>query len=202
MKEELTLFADPLLQAGFPVVRIDLPGQGESPPPLPVDAEAGALAALETLGIETFFAGGISLGAYFALRLAAAAPARALGVFGVSPPCIVTPEQWSRQPEVIWQYLDLYFATETRAETLRIGQEMTLDDVLSRLLCPVLLYHARRDRISLPDAPQRYRAALQHLRLTDRIVPDRHGCLSHLPQIAAEAARWCREEVSSPRPAN
>jgi hypothetical protein len=38
-KEELTVLADPLLAAGFPVLRLDLPGQGESPPPLTIQSE-------------------------------------------------------------------------------------------------------------------------------------------------------------------
>ena len=194
-KEELWVLGDPLLAAGHPVLRIDLPGQGESPAPLSIDAERVLMHALDELGVSAetgCFAGGISLGAYFALRLAGADPGRVRGVFGVSPPAIVTPEQWAKQEEVVWQYLDLYFATESRDETYRIGLSMRLDDVVSGVACPVLLYHASYDPISLPDRRERYQAALAHAPLTDHMLSDMHGCTLHLKDtIAPAVVDWC-----------
>lgn len=199
-KEELTLLGDPLLAAGHPVLRLDMPGQGESPPPLVPDAEKLLIRGMDEMGFTSetgYFAGGISLGAYFALRLAGADRTRVRGAFGVSPPAIITPEQWARQEEVIWQYLDLYFATETREQTYRTGLSMTLDDVVSDVTCPVLLYHATVDPISLPDVAERYRAALSHAPLTDKMVKDWHGCILHLKDpIAPEIIAWCEEIMS------
>ena len=194
VKEELTVLADPLLAAGHPVLRLDLPGQGESPHPLMVDTEKLLIQALNELGVtpaQGVIAGGISLGSYFALRLAGADRGRVRGVFAISPPAIVTPAQWAKQPEIIWQYLDLYFATETRDETLRLGMAMTLDDVVADITCPVLLYHAERDTISLPDVAARYREALAHALLTDHLLPDTHGCSLHLRDpISAQVTAW------------
>lgn len=194
VKEELTVLADPFLAAGHPVLRLDLPGQGESPHPLMVDTEKLLMQALSEFGItpeQGVIAGGISLGSYFALRLAGADRDRVRGVFAISPPAIVTPAQWARQPEIIWQYLDLYFATETRDETLRLGMAMTLDDVVADITCPVLLYHAQRDTISLPDVAARYREALAHAPLTDYLLPDTHGCSLHLRDpISAQVTAW------------
>jgi pimeloyl-ACP methyl ester carboxylesterase len=169
VKEELAVLGDPLLAAGHTVIRLDLPGQGESPPPLQIETERLLIAALDELGItpdQGAFAGGISLGSYFALRLAGVDRERIRGVFGISPPAIITPDQWAKQPEIIWQYLDLYFATETRHESLRLGMAMKLDDVVADITCPVLLYHAANDSISLPDKAERYREALAHAPLT------------------------------------
>lgn len=208
-KEELALLGDPLLAAGHPVLRLDLPGQGESPPPLVPDAEKLLIRGLDEMAFtaETgYFVGGISLGAYFALRLAGADRKRAWGAFGISPPAIITPEQWAKQEEVIWQYLDLYFATETREETYHTGLSMTLDDMVSDVACPVRLYHATVDPISLPDVAERYRAALSHAPLTDKMVNDWHGCILHLKNpIAPEIIAWCEEiaagqEQPSPAP--
>jgi pimeloyl-ACP methyl ester carboxylesterase len=194
VKEELTVLADPLLAAGHPVLRLDLPGQGESPPPLLIETERLLIQALDELGItptQGVIAGGISLGSYFALRLAGADRQRVQGVFGVSPPAIITPAQWARQPEIIWQYLDLYFATETREETLRLGLSMKLDDVVADITCPVLLYHAANDFISLPDKAERYREALAHAPLTEHTLPDTHGCTLHLRDpISAQVTAW------------
>lgn len=210
-KEELAVLADPLLAAGHPVLRLDLPGQGESPPPLSPTTERLLQEALDELGITQeggCFAGGISLGALYALRLGGVDGPRVRGVFGISPPAIITPEQWARQEEVIWQYLDLYFATETREETRRLSLAITLDDVISRIGCPVLLYHASRDPISLPDKRERYRAALTHVRLTDYVLDDIHGCAHHLTgTIGPQLVAWCAGsaaadvEESPPAPA-
>jgi pimeloyl-ACP methyl ester carboxylesterase len=194
-KEELAVLADPLLGAGHPVLRLDLPGQGESPPPLPIQIERLLRGALDELGVtpETgCFAGGISLGAHCALRLAGADGARVRGVFGISPPAIITPEQWRRQEEIIWQYLDIYFATASRGETRRLCLCLTLDDMVSRIACPVLLFHAIRDPISLPDKVERYRAALSHVPLSDHLLEDFHGCTLHLKNtIAPHVVAWC-----------
>lgn len=201
-KEELAVLADPLLAAGHPVLRLDLPGQGESPPPLALDAERLLVGALDELGVDAptgCFAGGISLGAHFALRLGGADPARVRGVFGVSPPAIVTPEQWARQEEVIWQYLDLYFGRDDRQETRRIALSMTLEDRAADLACPVLLFHAARDPISLPDKAERYRGALSHVPLEDQILEDFHGCALRLRDTVAPAVvAWCERTAAVP----
>jgi pimeloyl-ACP methyl ester carboxylesterase len=200
VKEELAVLGDPLLAAGHPVIRLDLPGQGESPPPLLIETERMLMQALDELGItpeQGVFVGGISLGSYFALRLAGADRARVRGVFGISPPAIITPEQWAKQPEIIWQYLDLYFATETRHESLRLGMAMKLDDVVADITCPVLLYHAANDSISLPDRVERYREALAHAPLTDHVLLDSHGCTLHLRDpISSDIVSWA-EGISS-----
>jgi pimeloyl-ACP methyl ester carboxylesterase len=190
-KEELAVLADPLLAAGHPVLRLDLPGQGESPAPLGPDAERLLAAALDEMGFGAVFAGGISLGAFYALRLAAA-DRRVRGVFGVSPPAFTTPADWARQPEVIWQYLDVYFATETRAETRRRALGLTLDGAGVAICCPVLLFHGARDRINPPDADARCRAALPNAALASHRLPDRHACLLHLRgTIGPQIASWC-----------
>ena len=191
-KEELSLLTDPLLDAGFTVVRMDLPGMGESSGPLQADAERRISRALDEMRPSAcpVIAGGISLGAHFALRLAALDPVRVRGAFGVSPPAVVTGEQWSRIPEIVYQYLDLYFATDTRSATYRACLGLTLTDCAPRIACPVRLYHAMNDRIAQPDARERFRAVLTHASLTDRSYTDRHGCLTHLSEIASDIAAW------------
>jgi pimeloyl-ACP methyl ester carboxylesterase len=100
--------------------------------------------------------------------------------------------------EVIWQYLDLYFATQTRDETLRLGLSMVLDDIIDEIRCPVLLYHASRDTISLPDVAERYRAALSHTHLNEHRVDDTHGCMLHLKStITPSIVAWCEATLAS-----
>jgi pimeloyl-ACP methyl ester carboxylesterase len=196
-KEELAILADPLLAAGHPVLRLDLPGQGESPSPLDLDVERLLTAAQNEIGIEALFAGGISLGAFYALRLAAT-NSQVLGVFGVSPPAFTTRADWARQPEVIWQYLDLYFATETRAETQDRALALTLDGVGACICCPVLLFHGTQDRINPPDADVRYRTTLPNATLTSYHLSDRHACLLHLKgHIGPGVAAWCGQIVGA-----
>jgi pimeloyl-ACP methyl ester carboxylesterase len=193
IKEELTSLGDTLLAAGHPVIRLDLPAQGESPGALPLNAERLLSEALGELGIQKLFVGGISLGAFFALRLAGT-DSRVLGAFGVSPPAITTLEDWQRQPEVIWQYLDCYFDTATRADTYTQACGLTLAELAPTITCPVLLFHGRYDRISPPEAPARYRELLTEARLTEQMVEDGHACLSHLRDpIAPEVAKWACE---------
>jgi pimeloyl-ACP methyl ester carboxylesterase len=193
-KEELVPLADPLLEAGHPVLRLDMPGQGESPAPLEPESERLLRSALDEMGYtasEGVFLGGISLGSYYALRIAATDPERVCAVFAVSPPAIVTGDDWARQMEIIWQYLDIYFDTPTREETHRIALNLHLNGLGERVTCPVLMYHGTRDRINVPDARERYREILASAPLTDYLLPDIHACPWHLgPRIGPEAARW------------
>jgi pimeloyl-ACP methyl ester carboxylesterase len=192
-KEELAPLADPLLAQGHPVLRLDLPGQGESIPPLQPDSEAQILTALEEMGIDQCFIGGISLGSFYGLRLTAQIPERVHGVFAVSPPAIQTPDEWARQMEIIWQYLDHYFAAPTREQTYRLAQQLTLEGVGEVINCPVLIYHATLDRINPPTARESYRNLLTNAPLTDFLLPDTHACPYHLrPRIAPEVADWVR----------
>ena len=74
---------------------------------------------------------------------------------------------------------------------------MVLDDVIDDVRCPVLLYHARHDTISLPDVAERYRAALSHTRLTEHSVNDIHGCTLHLKSVIAPAiVAWCEATLA------
>ena len=194
VKEELTALADPLLRAGHSVLRLELPGQGESPAPLRSDLDARLRACLDEMGWTAqtgVFAGGISLGAFFALRLAGIDNQRVRAAFGVSPPAFTTPDDWARQPEVIWQYLDIYFGGATRQETYENALRLHMDDLRDNFTGPVLLYHGIRDRINPPDVPRRWRHALPYARLTEVLLPDGHACLGHLrSRIGPESARW------------
>ena len=200
-KEELTVFADPLLAQGHPVLRLDMPGQGESPAPLSPTLETILQGALDEMGFtaaEGVILGGISLGSYFSLRLAAVEPRRVRAVFGVSPPAIVTPADWARQLEIIWQYLDIYFGCETREQTHRLALTLHLDPLGTQVRCPVLLYHGTQDRICVPDARERYREILPCAPLTDYLLPDVHACPMHLsPRIAPEVVRWLKQVIGS-----
>ncbi|GAB4454444.1 MAG: hypothetical protein OHK0029_09020 [Armatimonadaceae bacterium] len=192
-KEELTPLADPLLEQGHPVLRLDLPGQGESPHPLRPDSELLLLDAVNEMRWSRFFVGGISLGSFYALRLAATAPERVCGVFAVSPPAILNEQEWANQLEIIWQYLDYYFDTETRQETHELAMQLNLEDCADRVGCPVILYHATKDRINSPRAREIYRDLLPSADLTDFLLPDAHACPYHLrPRIGPEISRWAQ----------
>lgn len=193
-KEELVPLADPLLAQGHPVLRLDLPGQGESLGPLELDSEHLLKSALDEMGFtasEGVYMGGISLGSYYALRLAAIDPDRVRAVYAVSPPAIMTHDDWAGQMEIIWCYLDVYFGTATRKETHQIAMNLHLNELGERITCPVLLYHGAQDRICVPNARECYREILVNASLTDYLLPDIHACPWHLaPRIGPEAAKW------------
>lgn len=197
IKEELAVLADPLLAQGHPVLRLDMPGQGESPCPLSLNTEEILRDAMDEMGFteaEGIIVGGISLGSYYGLRLTAIDPRRVRAAFAVSPPAIVTEDDWAGQIEIIWQYLDIYFGCADRSDTHKLAMNLHMDGIAEEIRCPVLMYQGTLDRINVPNARELYRGMLRNAEVTDFLLPDLHACPWHLsPRIAPEVAGWIRK---------
>ncbi len=204
-KEELAVLSNPLLNQGHSVLRLDIPGQGESPCPLRLNTEELIRDALDEMGFsetEGIIVGGISLGSYFGLRLAAIDPKRVRAAFAVSPPAIVTEEDWARQIEIIWQYLDIYFGCGDRSETHQLALNLHMNGLAEEICCPVLMYQGTRDRINVPNARELYREFLKNAEVTDFLLPDLHACPWHLgPRIAPEVVQWIAKVTESTKDA-
>jgi esterase/lipase len=206
-KEELAVLSIPLLEQGHSVLRLDMPGQGESPCPLTPNTEVLLRDAMDEMGFtetEGIIVGGISLGSYFGLRLAAIDPRRVRAAFAVSPPAIVTEEDWARQMEIIWQYLDIYFGCADRSETHKLALNLHMEGIAEEIRCPVLMYQGTLDRINVTNARELYRTMLKNAQVTDFLLPDLHACPWHLsPRIAPEVVGWIQrvteEATDAPR---
>lgn len=152
VKEENLAFSELLLKRGLAVVCLDGPGQGETRQHLPLvdDYErfVGPLVrhvaqrpeiAPERLGIV-----GFSFGGYLAPRVAAFLPeVSACAVLGG---CYDL-SYWERLPELLKEDFRYLFGVETWSQAAQRVRGVSLEPVLPRLRCPLLVVHGKRDGI-------------------------------------------------------
>jgi len=184
IKEELGVILERLPAAGYGVAGLDLPGTGENPGPLPLDAQRIGTAALDhLLAHDAIDAGrvallGISLGAYWCFKIAAEDPRPRLAV-GISTP-VMDARQWRRLPRRLWRAFQGAFATADIPGARRLATRMTLEGVFQEVRCPTLLFHGSRDRLPIagviPWLMARGRMPIEAI-----VYPRaRHGCVDLL----------------------
>ncbi len=184
VKEDLDFMANFFLQAGFATLRLDLPGFGESPGALPMDSEKICSKAIDLLmaksniqksGIVSI---GISLGSYWTMKTAAVDPRIKLAV-GISTPVIMG-KQWNKLPKRYWQYFKKCFAARDLVEARVIAKQLSLEQTMDKINCPILLFHGQKDKISRADAMELLLNDIQTTVYPYVYADSSHGCVNKL----------------------
>jgi 2,6-dihydroxypseudooxynicotine hydrolase len=196
-KEELRATEDTFLERGLATFSVDGPGQGEAEYDLPIrgDWSAPAEAILEALdGIPEVDATrvavwGVSLGGYYAPRVAAALGARVAACVALAGPydfgaC------WPRLPELTRRT----FAVRSRAadddEARAIASTLSLEGVADAITAPLLIVFGRQDRlIPWPHAERLRDAAGGEVELL-MLEDGNHGCANVAPWHRPYTADW------------
>ena len=195
VKEELQATAEYMLARGLAVIAIDGPGQGEAEYELPIEPayERVATAVVDYLegrdDIDPARIGGfgVSLGGYYAARVAAYEP-RVKAVVALAGPY-----QWSLDWDILPPQTRATFqrrsGATTESEAREKAAQLTLEDAAARITTPLLVAAGGRDR--LVPAHHAERLAREAPGAELMLYPDgSHGLTNHAFESRSKMADW------------
>jgi alpha-beta hydrolase superfamily lysophospholipase len=196
-KEELRSTEETFLDRGMATFSIDGPGQGEAEYDLPIrgdwsaPAEAiwAALDGLAEVDTGRLAVWGVSLGGYYAPRVAAALGDRVRACVALAGPFDFG-DCWDQLPELTRRTFQVRSRAGTDAEAKQIAHTLTLDGVAEKITAPLLIVFGRRDRLIPWQHAERLREAaggpVELLMLED----GNHGCANVAPWHRPWTADW------------
>ena len=195
VKEELQATAEYLLARGLAIIAIDGPGQGEAEYELPIEpayervasAVADYLEGRDDIDPARIGGFGVSLGGYYAARVAAYEP-RIKAVV-----TLAGPYQWSLDWDILPPQTRATFqrrsGATTPAQAREKAAELTLEDAAARIRIPLLVAAGGRDR--LVPAYHAERLAREAPGAELMLYPDgSHGLTNHAFESRSEMADW------------
>jgi pimeloyl-ACP methyl ester carboxylesterase len=199
-KEEFFHLEEAFLQRGMATLSIDGPGQGEVGLELPIrpDYEVGvgamldALAGRDDLDLERIGIFGVSLGGYYAPRVAAYEP-RARAVVGLAGPFNFG-DCWDELPPMTKLTFTVKAHAGSEAEARERSRELDLTGVCRNIAVPALYVTGRRD--GLIPWQQTERIARETPQGEFVIYEDgNHGCSNLSCQVRPALADWMRDRL-------
>jgi dienelactone hydrolase len=153
-KEELRSTEETFLERGLATFSVDGPGQGEAEYDLPIrgDWSRPGHAMLDALGKEPgidesrIAVWGVSLGGYYAPRVAAAVGDRVKACVALAGPYDFG-ECWNGLPDLTRQTFQVRSGASSAEEAHRIASTLTMDGSAEAIRAPLLIVFGRRDRL-------------------------------------------------------
>ncbi|HET7388598.1 MAG TPA: YqiA/YcfP family alpha/beta fold hydrolase [Nocardioidaceae bacterium] len=196
-KEELRSTEDTLLVRGLATFSVDGPGQGEAEYDLPIRADwsapaealLAALARRPEVDVDRLAVWGVSLGGYYAPRVAAVLGDRVRACVSLAGPfdfgaC------WDDLPELTRNTFQVRSGAADPVDARKIAQTLTLADDAAAIKAPLLVVFGRLDRlIPSRQAEMLIEAAggpTELLMLED----GNHGCANVAPWHRPYTADW------------
>jgi pimeloyl-ACP methyl ester carboxylesterase len=198
-KEELLLWALPLLDQGIAVMPVDWPGTGESasftsPMADCDDITDGIITTVDghpDLDPDMVAIGGFSLGGPVAIRCAAY-DRRLLGAMAVTPPYDPLDWWWFVNPLVRAQLMSLAVGNDSAEDVVA---EFGLVDLIPRLRSPLLLFGAGRDMVVPPEESVSLAAAAGDLATLVWYPEGGHGLYGEVEDWIALTGEWLNDLV-------
>jgi dipeptidyl aminopeptidase/acylaminoacyl peptidase len=196
-KEELRSTEETFLDRGLATFSLDGPGQGEAEYDLPIQGDwSGAaetiMAALESLpevDSGRVAVWGVSLGGYYAPRVAAALGNRVRAVVALAGPYNFG-DCWNQLPELTRRTFQVRSRAGSDAEARRIAATLTLEGGAEKITAPLLIVFGRQDRLIPWQHAERLRETtggeVELLMLED----GNHGCANVAPWHRPYTADW------------
>lgn len=195
-KEEFRGVEAAFLERGLATFSLDGPGQGETEwlAPIRPDWEpVGAavvehLAGLPEVDGERIGVWGVSLGGYYAPRMAAGDP-RVRAVVALSGPWDLG-EAWDGLNPLTRKAFEVRAGASSEAEAARLAGTLTLDGAAQRVRAPLLVVAGARDRLFPPDHARRLRDAAGGPSELLELPDGNHGCANVIYRHRPFAADW------------
>lgn len=198
-KEEMSTFADVFLDRGLSVITVDVPGQGETAYATPYrkkvfdEAIRVTVQYINSLGYTKIGVGGISLGGYFGPR-AAAVCNEFKASFGCGGPYDF--RDIEKMGPTFFGDFGHVLGVETLEELFSLRDEISLDDVIKNLKCPLMIIHGTEDRIVS------YQHSEMIVKNSSSVEPHlvlieggNHVCNSHVYMYRPVIADWMVEKL-------
>ncbi|WP_218618044.1 alpha/beta hydrolase family protein [Cryptosporangium aurantiacum] len=205
-KEELRATEDTLLVRGLATFTVDGPGQGEAEYALPIrgDWSAPGLAIADALAhvpdVNTALLGvwGVSLGGYYAPRVAAALGDRVRACVALAGPYDFG-ECWDGLPPLTRETFRVRSWTSSDAEARAVADTLTLAGQTSRITAPLLVVFGRQDRLIPWQHAQRLVDEVPGAELL-MLEDGNHGCANRTPWHRPYTADWLAARLNALRP--
>jgi 2,6-dihydroxypseudooxynicotine hydrolase len=202
-KEELRSTEETFLDRGLATFSVDGPGQGEAEYDLPIRGDWAPvaeviMATLENLpDVDATRVGvwGVSLGGYYAPRVAAALGDRVRACVALAGPFNFG-DCWDQLPELTRQTLQVRSGAASDDEAHAIASTLTLQGSAEKITAPLLIVFGRKDRLIPWQHAERLRDAaggeVELLMLED----GNHGCANVSPWHRPYTADWLAARLS------
>ncbi|MGY1808513.1 alpha/beta hydrolase family protein [Blastococcus sp. SYSU D00669] len=203
-KEELRSTEDTFLDRGLATFSVDGPGQGEAEYDLPIRGDWSAvgealLTALE--GLPEVDAGrvavwGVSLGGYYAPRVAAALGDRVRACVALAGPYDFG-DCWPQLPELTRETFRVRSRAATDDAARLLAHTLSLEGVAEKITAPLLIVFGRKDRLIPWQHAERLRdttgGEVELLMLED----GNHGCANVAPWHRPYTADWLADRLAA-----
>jgi dipeptidyl aminopeptidase/acylaminoacyl peptidase len=203
-KEELRSTEETFLERGLATFSVDGPGQGEAEYDLPIRGDWSApaetiLATLESLpevDAGRVAVWGVSLGGYYAPRVAAALGDRVRACVALAGPYDFG-DCWPRLPELTRETFRVRSRTGSDDEARQIAHTLSLEGVAGAITAPLLIVFGRQDRLIPWQHAERLRdtagGEVELLMLED----GNHGCANLAPWHRPYTADWLAARLAA-----
>ena len=200
-KEEFRPTEQEFLRRGLATLSVDGPGQGEAEYDLPIrpdwEVPGAAIidAAAELPGIDKERIGvwGVSLGGYYAVRLASGEP-RVRAVISLSGPYSLG-TAWETLPGLTRRAFEVRSRSSSPEQAKQRASELTMAGRANMITAPVLVVAGQRDRLFSYKEAERLVGEIGS-RAGLLLLPEgNHGCANVSYQHRPYAADWMRSRI-------
>lgn len=201
-KEEHGVVEQLFLERGLATFVVDGPGQGEAEYDLPIrgDWSQPGKALLDALaaepGIDAARLGvwGVSLGGYYAPRVAAAEGGRVKACVALAGPYDFG-DCWSGLPALTRDTFRVRAGAATEEEARRIAYTLTMEGSAAAITAPLLVVFGRRDRLIPWRQAERLATAAGGDSELLMIEEGNHGCADRAPWHRPYTADWLAQRL-------
>lgn len=196
-KEELGSTERTFLDRGMATLSVDGPGQGEAEYDLAIRADWAPVAeavwdAIATLpGVDTSRVAvwGVSLGGYYAPRVAAALGNRIGACVALAGPFDFG-ECWDGLPELTRRTFRVRSKASSAEDARRVAGTMTLAGHAERITSPLLVVFGRKDRLIPWQHAERLKDSVPGEATLLMLEEGNHGCANLAPWHRPRTADW------------